>query len=510
MVLKTRFQTLLCLALATVAVGLATGIADASDLEQRIRRAVEKADLGGTVVTVSVRDVETDRPLAGIDEDRPMIPASNMKLFTSGAALHRFGPDHLARTELRFDGRRLWFVGGGDPALGDPVLLEETAWPVAVDDGDAVVHRGLDIDLFLDLMVDSIRGSGIDSIEELVVDDRIFDRVHFHPDWPVDQLDKTYCAEVAGVNLHLNVLRIHAHPGSGSRPEVRRTEPAAPWLDLTMTATRRTGRKDTTTIGVSRPAGRNQFRIYGNIGEPISVQVTLSDMPTIVGELLRHRLRKAGLEVGSVRLATAEDPVRPGRTIEPTYGTPISTLLTRCNTNSVNLYAEALCKLLGHDVEDDPGSWANGTRAVRMVVHERLGSEHASAFQPADGSGLSRKNRITADTTTAWLASLARDPELGPMYLESLAEVGATGTVRNRGAGLPQGVRVDCKTGYINGVSCLSGVVTGPEGRQRAFSVLCNEIPGGVPTRRAKNLQDEIVRLVAEDLPVRRTAIGSD
>ena len=277
-----------------------------------------------------------------------------------------------------------------------------------------------------------------------------------------------------------------------------------------MAATNRQGRKDATTIGVSRLPGRNNLRVYGNVGEPISVVVTLSNMPQILASLMEQRLQEAGIEVGTVRVATKDDPDPTGKRVTPTFNTPIATLITRCNTDSQNLYAESLCKMLGHDVEDDPGSWTNGTRAVRMIVRERLGPQDAMAFQPADGSGLSRKNRITAEMTTAWLSSLSRDPELGPVFLDSLAEVGSTGTVRNRGAGLPNGVRVDCKTGFINGVSCLSGVVTGPGGRQYAFSVLCNDIPGKVPIRSAKKLQDQVVRLLAEDLVTQQTAIGAN
>ena len=481
-----------------------------ADLQKKIQAAVRNAGLGSTVVAVSVRDTSDSSEVVEILDQRAMIPASNMKLFTSGAALHRFGPDFSTQTEFLIDGGRLWFVGSGDPALGDPVLLEKTRWNVTGDDGTTTDYDQLDIDLFIDLMVRSILDAGVKQLEEVIIDDRIFDREYFHPDWPIDQLDKKYCAEVAGVNMHLNLLKIHAHPGQGSRARVQRTEPRAPWLDMEMAATNRRGRKDATTIGVSRLPGQNNLRVYGNVGEPIAVVVTLSDMPQILARLLEQRLREAGIEVGTVRVAAKDDPDPTGRRVTPTFNTPIATLITRCNTDSQNLYAESLCKMLGHDVEDDPGSWTNGTRAVRMIVRERLGPQDAMAFQPADGSGLSRKNRITAEMTTAWLSSLSRDPELGPIFLDSLAQVGSTGTMRNRGAGLPGGVRVDCKTGYINGVSCLSGVVTGPADRQYAFSVLCNDIPGKVPIRSAKKLQDQVVRLLAEDLVTQQTAVGAN
>ncbi|MCH2144832.1 MAG: D-alanyl-D-alanine carboxypeptidase/D-alanyl-D-alanine-endopeptidase [Phycisphaerales bacterium] len=493
---KTVLLSLVALAFASTA---------SADLEREIRAAIGSSGSGKSIISVSIRNAEDGSELVEIRDDRPMIPASNMKLFTSGAALHRLGTDFFTRTEMRLDDDTLWLVGGGDPALGDPVILENTTW---VTEGNT--QESLDVDLLVDLMVDTVLMEGVTELDEMIVDDRIFDRVFFHPDWPVDQLDKWYCAEVAGINLHLNVLTVHMRPGTGSRPVLQRTEPRVPWLTPSIDATNRQGKKDATKIGISRPAGSNQLRIYGNIGEPIAAEVTLTDMPATVVELMRNRLAQAGISVGTVRLATSEDLAPSGRLIKPTLSTPISVLLERCNTNSHNLYAEALCKLIGHDVENEPGSWENGTRAVRMVVRDRIGAAFAQAFQQADGSGLSRNNKVTAELITAWLASFHQDDELGPTFFESLAVAGSTGSVSRRCRDLPDGIRVDCKTGHINGVSCLSGVVRSESGECLAFSVLCNQLDPKFGTTGAKRLQDRIVGLLADRLAPARTAIGSN
>ncbi len=61
--------------------------------------------------------------------DQPLIPASTQKLVTAALALEKLGPDHRLRTELHATGPvrdgvvhgDLIVVGGGDPALGDPL-----------------------------------------------------------------------------------------------------------------------------------------------------------------------------------------------------------------------------------------------------------------------------------------------------------------------------------------------------------------------------------------------------
>ena len=111
--LKCRVQPPSLLGLAPlfglVGVLLVAGTALA-DLERDVRRALSTSGLGGATVSVSVRDPETGEELVEIDDDRPMIPASNMKLFTSGAALHRFGTEFKARTTFQFDGETLWVI----------------------------------------------------------------------------------------------------------------------------------------------------------------------------------------------------------------------------------------------------------------------------------------------------------------------------------------------------------------------------------------------------------------
>ena len=58
-----------------------------------------------------------------------------------------------------------------------------------------------------------------------------------------------------------------------------------------------------------------------------------------------------------------------------------------------------------------------------------------------------------------------------------------------------------CKTGYINGVSCLSGVVIAPSGRKIAFSVLTNGIEK-IGTDRPKKLQEALVMDIVRALSI--------
>ncbi len=93
----------------------------------------------------------------------------------------------------------------------------------------------------------------------------------------------------------------------------------------------------------------------------------------------------------------------------------------------------------------------------------------------ADGSGLSRRNRISPSTIVAVLAGVSRQP-FSEAFRASLAQPGNTGTLRWRRFLYPQTLRA--KTGYINGVFALSGYLAAPH-RDYAFSFVVNNCQSG-------------------------------
>jgi serine-type D-Ala-D-Ala carboxypeptidase/endopeptidase (penicillin-binding protein 4) len=97
--------------------------------------------------------------------------ASNMKLFTTAAALARFEPDQRIPTRLWRTGRlergvlhgSLWLVGGGDPALGSPAFYN-------------TYYGGLGTNLYA--LVGAVRRAGIRRVTgRLFADDTLFDRL---------------------------------------------------------------------------------------------------------------------------------------------------------------------------------------------------------------------------------------------------------------------------------------------------------------------------------------------
>ncbi|HWB20209.1 MAG TPA: D-alanyl-D-alanine carboxypeptidase/D-alanyl-D-alanine-endopeptidase [Phycisphaerales bacterium] len=482
---------------------IAGTVADAS-LRDDVERAVRNAPLKGGVVSVSIRDSETGNELVSINSSAPMIPASNMKLLTTGSALHALGANFTFKTRLLENSTRLIVQADGDPAFGDPALLAE----MTTSDGNP-----MDVEGFLKIWTDAIRARSL-KYTEIVVDDRVFDRQFVHPDWPTEQLNQRYCAEVCGLTFHVNLLDFYPKSRIGQSPDVSDFRPFAPWISVANSATSKAGAHESNTAWISRPMDSNDLRIHGNVEQSYKepVQITVHDMATFFAKLLADRATMAGVTVDSARIAKSIEDPPSGTQVGPTISTPLTTVITRCNQESQNLYAECLLKRIGYARTGEPGSWLNGSAIIRHVLLERLDDPALLAgVNIADGSGLSRENRITARMMTAWLKSFHDDQVIGPAFINSLAVGGESGTLESRFSGAQLGdAKVQAKTGYINQVSCLSGYVTMPDGRQQVFSVLVNNLKEGGTVRMAKNLQEKIVQAIIDNMSESNVVLGGD
>jgi D-alanyl-D-alanine carboxypeptidase/D-alanyl-D-alanine-endopeptidase (penicillin-binding protein 4) len=490
----TTFSALCTLAVASMAVA---GSHDAPALQEAIRSLVKRSSVPQRCVAVSVRDARTGEVLVDIDADRKMIPASNMKLFTSGAAILGLGHDYRFTTTLRLHDNNLTIVGDGDPAFGDPTLM-------------AMDPRIKNLDGLLDLWVDGVAKADQRHIDTIIVDDRIFDRICRDPSWPKDQLDTWYCCEVAGVNVHLNIFYITASPPSGTTATVTVSPSNAPGT-LSNVTTSQTGSARRDTFSISTSIANNNLRALGNVTTEREkpLMVAMNDPPRLLGDLLAARLRARGIDVGAVRLASEGDLVAPGIAVGPRIVTPMTTVVTRCNEDSYNLYAEALLKRLGARATNAPGSFKNGASAVHAIITERLG-DASEVLTITDGSGMSRHNRVTADLLTQWLTSFTPLTPTGQVFIESLSIPGETGTLKKRfHTTALHGATVRAKSGYLTGVSTLSGYIFAdpddPHTPRWVFSILTNDLPDRAQP--AKELQEEIVSALAAQLQLEPSPI---
>ncbi len=216
------------------------------------------------------------------------------------------------------------------------------------------------------------------------------------------------------------------------------------------------------------------------------------------GTVLAETLRSAGISVtGSVqrdrsqRADFAQHAGDGSWTLLAEHETQLSSVISRANKDSMNLYAECLCKRLGFAATGQ-GTWEAGTAQVAKFL-DTLGVSPRE-FHLDDGCGLSKSNAVSAHLMVSVLVHDYFGPN-AKMWMGSLAVAGEDGTLADRFRGTDLRGRVIAKSGFVNGVSCLSGYLQAKDGNWYCFSILFNGIPEGTNST-AKILQERIVRAI--------------
>jgi D-alanyl-D-alanine carboxypeptidase/D-alanyl-D-alanine-endopeptidase (penicillin-binding protein 4) len=147
-----------------------------------------------------------------------------------------------------------------------------------------------------------------------------------------------------------------------------------------------------------------------------------------------------------------------------------------------------LMKVLGKR-ERGEGTTAAGAAVVRSELRERI--IHMDGVRIADGSGLSRYDRLTARALGELLISAISDREIGDEFVASLPVAGVSGTLEDRMERLPAYRHVFAKTGTTSRASALSGYVT----TRYVFAILQNGDP--IPYYYAREAQDRFAQVLA-------------
>jgi D-alanyl-D-alanine carboxypeptidase/D-alanyl-D-alanine-endopeptidase (penicillin-binding protein 4) len=184
---------------------------------------------------------------------------------------------------------------------------------------------------------------------------------------------------------------------------------------------------------------------------------------------------------------------------------PVARLVEQMLARSDNDLAEALVRQVALS-QGQPASFAGGAAALPMVLGPYLDEVGVGrdAVALVDGSGLSRLDRLEPAALTRLLARVAAGDgsdtagRLSPV-LTGLPVAGFSGTLAERyreGDALPAAGVVRAKTGTLNGVSALAGLVRTADGRLLAFDLTADGVPLGA-TRQAEAALDRLSAALA-------------
>ena len=428
---------------------LAVSVVEAGTVSQ----AISKHKQTKTRFGILAIDAQSGATLYQQNATTAMIPASNMKVVTSAAAVHYLGGDYAFTTEAGLLGNDLAVIGGGDPLLGDSKL----------DVGDPRSLSGL-----LAAITDSLRKAGVTSVQDVVVDVSFFDNHRVHASWPPEQLNQWYACEVSGLNIYNNCVRVTA-TRQGSQP-VLTMEPANSYITLVNQL--KLISKGSSAVGAYRSSVPNKLLVKGKLNQEAGFDVAIENPQGLFASILRDHLNRSGIAVKGqiIQKYVKHDPsLRKLCALQ----TPISDVLARCNKDSLGLAAECMVKTISAENTQGRlnGEWPHG----QVLINRYLQSLGVPGEQVVldDGCGLSRDNRLSATALTAVLRDMYNSPHR-EMFFHSLAVGGVDGTVYKYFRQSPYQGAILGKTGYISGVRSFSGICRTPRG-DVIFSILTED-----------------------------------
>ena len=433
-------------------------------------------------IGVYVIDLASGAVLVERGAQRLYTPASNMKLVTTLAALILLPADWAFETHIDTIGELRGSTLEGDLVVragGDPFFVRD-------DPRGAVARVGR--------LAAQVAGAGIESVEGgLLLDLGTFDEAQPAPGWPEPKSQWWTMSYAMAAPLTVQSGMIDAEVVAGARPDDWCAVQVWPSPSgLTEEFSVRTVANSFNDVRIGLVDERSYLKVTGKYGGPrakFTKTFRHPDPVSMFASVLSDQLQRRGVEIaGSTREVRAAGPGRPLGSVRSDW----LELLEPINADSANSVADALLIGLGH-ARYGEGSRSAGSRAVRDVF-QRLGLE-LEGFAQADGSGLSRDNRVSPELIGELLgAAMELDSDRRHAFLSSLALMGESGTLESRMRSTPAQGRVRAKSGWIRGASALSGLATTLEGREVVFSILVDyPIASGLNTRVFKPLQEAIV-----------------
>ena len=437
---------------------------------------MKKSKVSPDNVSVYIGDVNADRPMLEHNIDVSRSPASTIKLVTTYAGLKQLGPNYAWPTEAWTRGKVSNGVLQGDLILkgyGDPFLVYERYWKFLNELSD----RGLK-EITGDIIID---GSYYRLLEH---DRKAFDGQSF----------RVYNAGASSLMFNFQATRIWL---SAPEDEASQTvkvmlyPPSQITLDNQIKLVKGRCKRSHGRPKLSWGA-ENQLIIKGRFArscKPRFLMRLISEPKQLAFDAFKQFWVGSGGFFGG-RLKSGQ--VEKNDELFHLYSSPtLGEQIRSINKWSNNVMTRQLFLTTGVNRYGSPATIDKGRKAVLDIL-QRSGID-TNGLIIENGSGLSRKSRISARQMAQLLEAAYRDAYM-PEFMSSLSLPGLDGTLATRFRNEDMAGRSHLKTGTLNGVTAIAGYMLNRKGRRLIVVIQQN----GARISKGVEIQNEILRWAFE------------
>ena len=381
--------------------------------------------------------------LWSVNPNQPLVPASTVKLFTTGFARSVLGGTARRATRVLGTGQLnlesgewigTWALElNGDPSLERAQGSGPTLYDLALQLASGGIRK-----LSGPLEVRSADGPA---------------NAVYPAAWSARHRGRLFAPLVGPLTVHENIVWLTVRPGArvGHRAKLVETAPSGITSLVTVTAKTRSGRRSRLRLSRRKDGG---WVVGGTIGvraAPRRLTAVASDPKVVLNAVWGSALARAGI---SWSRALPMGPATEGepQILAEVASPPLDSLASEINRRSLNLGAELLLQ------------WAGGRSGAseRLTDHVRQVIGSTNGVHLVDGSGLSYDDRVMP---AAFVSYLAKFPGTAAGHnFPQLLPANGTGTLRRLNTGFPGEGVVRAKTGTLSQVSTVVGYLGRPEG----------------------------------------------
>lgn len=444
-----------------------------SALQRKIDKLIDSVD-PNVNIGIEISNLNSGEILYQYNENRTFVPASNLKLFTSAAALLYLGPQYRFINQL----------------LTDPIPIENGTLA-----GNVYLKLSGDpslTSLQLKELIEKMKDKNIHTVEgDFIIDASAKQTQPYGPGWMLEDTLHGYGAQIAPLIVDQNSIHVMIKPGAYpyQLAQVEVIAPATPYIQL-HNQLKTTKDNENCTVS-TKMYGPNVLNIDGciDVNAPVRTKVIPLHDPFYYGkEMIADALKDNNIALnGSIK--KGQIPV-DSKAVAKIESSPLSELTLKVLKNSNNLYADAIFLKLAEENAQQPAEWKAGTHAIKEILKQQLDLDLSHSII-VDGSGLSRYNLVSPHQIIGLLSHMYNKFPVVYEYIAALPVAGRDGTLEKRlRLNQVQG-NIRAKTGTMSGVVSLSGYLTTADQQILAFSIMINGFTK--PVTKYQQLADSIV-----------------
>lgn len=422
------------------------GSVNAKAVKRDFSGVINESGVEKNAIAISIKDLNTGKPVYELNEKILMHPASVQKVLTLLPAVETLGEGYEFTTTIYKRENDSYLVKLG----ADPYLTSNDLKKLA---------NNINLET-----------------KRIYIDDSVLEKKDWGEGWQWDDDMNILMPHFNSYNLDKNLIKITVMPTEKGKSATIINPSKYPLVFFNHVVT---GDENSVKATRDNSVSANTLLLEGTVNKPVTIYIPTNNLKRYFDIKLTNALadKKVYLKENFISAKQIESDKELDK-----ISHPLSIAIDDILKNSNNMVSETVSKLAGGKAYNDRGTDIYGIKLFNKYC-EKLGLD-SSKIRLTDASGVSKNNLISTDFISEYLVK-NKDNKV----LEHMAKPG-DGTLTHRMLPIKENLRA--KTGTLSDTSSIAGFLTTKKGNKYAFAIIINDTSSTISDM--KTLEDYLIR----------------